>query len=753
MSYTVAVRELCAFTAKEGDLDLRFTPSPTADEGVAGHKAVAARRGSSHRAEVRVQDAYEELLVRGRADGFDQDNAIVEEVKTYRGELASLPDNQRALHWAQAKVYAAMLCRQFKIPSVVVRLVYFDVDRGDETVLDEQCTVDELAGFFAAQCQRFLSWARSELVHRSTRDAALTALKFAYPSFRVGQRHLAEQAYLTAKSDRVLLAQAGTGSGKTLATVFATLKAMPAKGNDKIFFLTAKSSGHAAPLDALNQLCSRNGGTPLRVLQLVARSKACEYPDKACHGESCPLARDFYDHLPAAREAAAQQRWLDAPSIRRVAQQHAVCPYYLAQEMVRWADVVVADYNYLFDVSALLHALSVVNDWRVSLLIDEAHNLVERGRTMYSETLSRDELRAAAREAPSSLARPMRRLGRAWSRICAGQAMPYAASDDVPKTFAKAVGDICSAAAEAMADGQGDASPGFLDFYFKLLHFRRLADTFGTHSIFDIVQQPGRGRSALSIRNVVPAVFLKPRFAAASSILLFSATLQPQRFYADMLGLPEDAGWLDVDSPFTADQLDVRVVTHLSTRFARRAGSAQPIAELIAAQFRQRPGNYLAFFSSFDYMEMVAQNLQRACPDVPHWCQQRAMGDADRSAFLDRFEEGGYGVGFAVLGGSFAEGIDLPGQRLIGAFIATLGMPQVNAVNDQYRRVLDAEFGAGFDYVYLFPGLRKVVQAAGRVIRTPTDTGTLHLIDERYSLLSIRALLPAWWKAGEDTVQ
>lgn len=744
VAYTVAVRELCAFTAKAGDLDHRFTPSPSADEGIAGHKLVASRRGATHRTEVSVEGTYEELRVRGRADGFDDQNGVVEEVKTFRGGLTMLPDNQRALHWAQAKVYGAMLCEKLGLGGLLVRLVYLDIDTGQETPLEEACSAVALKAFFKLQCRRFLAWARSEVAHRAARDAALTALQFAYPAFRSGQRTLAEQAYLAARRGRVLVAEAGTGIGKTLATLYATLKAMPEQRIDKVFFLTAKSSGHAPPLDAIDQLLSQRPRVPLRALQLTARSKACVHPDKACHGESCPLARGFYDRLPDARRAAAAVGGLDADQVRRVALEHAVCPYYLAQEMTRWADVVVADYNYLFDVTALLHGLTVVNGWRVALLVDEAHNLVERARAMYTATLSRDELREVAKGAPVSLRRPLQRLGRAWSSACAGQTAAYAASDTVPKAFSNALGEVCAAVGDALATEAASVASPLLDFYFEALHFTRLAESFGAHSVFDVQVLPGRARSLLSIRNVVPDPFVRPRLAAMASAVLFSATLQPYAFYADMLGLPDDAAWLEVEPPFSAKQLQVHIVRDIPTRFASRRQSAQPIAALIAAQFRRVPGNYIAFFSSFDYLELVAQGLE-AHADVPTWRQQRVMDDAGRAAFLARFTPEGGGVALAVLGSSFGEGIDLPGKRLIGAFVATLGMPQVNAVNEQFRRMLDKALGDGFAYTYLYPGLRKVVQAAGRVIRTPDDTGTLYLIDERFGRADVRALLPRWW--------
>lgn len=742
MPYTVAVRELCAFTAKVGDLDHRFTPSPTAEDGITGHKVVASRRGPGYRSEVPVSGIYETLVVRGRADGFDAAAAVVEEVKTFRGDLTLMPANQRALHWAQAKVYGALLCAEHALPELTVRLVYYDVDSGEETPLIEACSAETLAEFFQEQCARFLDWAQAELAHREARDAGLRALQFVYPEFRSGQRQLAEQCFVAARRGRMLLAQAGTGIGKTSATLYATLKALPQARLDKVLFLTAKSSGHVAPLEALDQLTGRR--LPLRVLELTARSKACVHPDKACHGDSCPLARGFYDRLPAARAVAVRRGALDADALREVALEHSVCPYYLAQEMARWADVVVADYNYLFDVTALLHGLTLVNGWRVSLLVDEAHNLIDRGRTMYTATLTRETVRLATTGAPSAVVKALRRLARVWSKLLPSPGVAYTASNELPARLLKAAGQVCDAVGEVLVREAAVVSPALLDLYFELLHFRRLAESFGSHSIFDITN-PGRGRSALCLRNVVPASFLKPRFEAMSSVVCFSATLQPHQFYADMLGLSKDTAWLDVDAPFDASQLDVHLVSHIPTRYSQRARSVQPIAALIAGQFCQQPGNYLAFFSSFDYLEAVAQCLSEAHPDVPLWQQQRSMSDFERETFLARFAPDSAGVALAVLGGSFAEGIDLPGRRLIGAFVATLGLPQVNAVNEQFRRVVDAEVGAGFEYTYLYPGLRKVVQAAGRVIRTTADRGTLYLIDERFERASVRELLPAWW--------
>ncbi|OYT94487.1 MAG: ATP-dependent DNA helicase, partial [Pseudomonas sp. PGPPP3] len=583
--------------------------------------------------------------------------------------MARQPANHRALHWAQARVYGWLLCQQLGLPAIDVALVYLDITSQRETVLREPCTAADLRTHFEALCAQFLAWAAQEQAHRSARNQALAALSFPHGSWRSGQRLLAENVY------------------------------------------------------------TANRGLPLRVLALQARDKACEHPDKACHGDSCPLARGFYDKLPAARAAAVARldsgESADTAGLRSLALAHALCPYYLTQELVRWADLVVADYHYQFDASALLPALAQANGWRVALLVDEAHNLVERARDMYSAALDSAMLKAARHAAPGPLQRPLQRLQRAWNATVKGLDQPYQVLDgDPPEALLQALQLLRGALADWLADHPEPLPPALQTLSLAAVQFTRLAETFGPHALLDLQRSAPTGPAArpgpaghatqgtgaartpatLCIRNLVPAPYLAPRLAAAHCSVLFSATLTPQAFYANTLGLPADTAWLDVPAPFAAEQLQVRLVRQVSTRWQHRAASVAPIVALMARQYRQAPGNYLAFFSSFDYLDQVAQALAATHPDVPMWCQTRGMADAERSAFLARFTPDSAGIGFAVLGGAFAEGIDLPGRRLIGAFIATLGLPQLNPVNEAMRERLQAQFGAGYDYTYLYPG-------------------------------------------------
>ncbi|MEX5625903.1 ATP-dependent DNA helicase [Pseudomonas marginalis] len=747
MSYSVAVRALCEFTAKVGDLDLRFTPSPSAQEGVAGHRTVASRRSAHYQNEVALEGDYQQLKVRGRADGYDPDANRLEEVKTYRGDLAAQPANHRQLHWAQAKVYGWLMCQKLGLTEINLALVYFDIVGEGETLLDQRFQADELQAFFNQQCALFLGWARQEMQHREARDAAAQTLRFPHADFRPGQRTLAESVYKAVSTGRCLMAQAPTGIGKTIGTIFPLLKALAPQQLDKVFFLTAKTPGRKLALDAATVLHA-SSDLPLRVLELVARDKACEHLDKACHGDACSLAKGFYDRLPAARIAASKVRLLDQRNLRDVALAHGVCPYYLSQEMARWADLVVADYNYYFDFGAMLFGLAQLNQWRAAVLVDEAHNLVERARSMYSASLDQYSLKILRDTAPEPLKKPLQRLNREWNALHKDQLAPYQAYTVRPDKLLQAL-SLCTSALGDYFNDHPEALSGDLQaFYFEALQFTKVAELFNEHFIFDISKRQLGGKrssSTLCLRNVVPAEFIRPRLTAARSSVLFSATLSPRHYYADLLGLPADTAWVDVESPFKAEQLHVRIVDDISTRFVHRQASLAPIVELIARQFARQPGNYLAFFSSFDYLQQVAQLLAETHPQIPLWQQSRGMAEAERQGFLDQFTEHSQGVGFAVLGGAFGEGIDLPGTRLIGAFIATLGLPQLNPVNEQIKLRMAAIFGAGYDYTYLYPGIQKVVQAAGRVIRSQHDRGVVMLMDDRFGEARVRQLLPGWW--------
>jgi DNA excision repair protein ERCC-2 len=767
-TYTVSVRSLCEFTAKRGDLDRRFTPSATSLEGQAGQLAVIARRSPGYETELPLEGRFGALRVRGRADGYEADVNRLEEIKTTRGPVDLIPENRRALHWAQLQTYGALIAADKGLAELELALVYVDADTQHETVLRETVAAADLQAAFEARCRQFEAWAAQEAAHRSARDAALSALPFPLGELRPGQRLLAEAVYRASANGRCLLAQAPTGIGKTLGTLYPLLRAMPAQQLDKIGYMTCKGTARLTALDALQTVRDASPGLPLRVLTLVAKEQACEHPDKACHGAACPLASGFYDRLAAARAEAVQTAWLDPATQRRIALQHDVCPYYLGQELLRWADIVVGDVHHAFDPYGQLYGLAQAQGWKLALLVDEAHNLIDRCRDMYSTGLSLARVREAVAEAPKALQPPLQRLARELASLARRQTEDYAALPSVPEALDEALQRVGMTLGEHVQNHPLDVGP-MLQFYFEVLGLLRLLDRFDSHSLCDLqrsaaparpasaldapvnlslleADDDGRGDVLLSIRNIVPGAFLKERFEGLSSVTLFSATLGPPDYLRHLLGLPDDTAWIDVPAPFPPEHLTVQIAQQLSTRYDHRQASLNALVDLLATQFAEHPGNYLAFFSSFDYLEQAAQRLAVRHPQVPQWSQARAMGDGARRAFLDRFVEGGRGIGFAVLGGAFAEGVDLPGTRLIGAFIATLGLPPVSPLQDRVRERLDTMFGADHGYADLVPGMQKVVQAAGRVLRSVDDRGWVWLLDRRYRRPEVRALLPAWWQ-------
>ena len=513
MSYSIAVRALCEFTAKVGDLDLRFTPSPTALEGIVGHRTVASRRNEGYQSEVALAGQYQNLTVKGRADGYDPGQNCLEEVKTYRGDLSKQPANHRQLHWAQAKVYGWLMCCKLDLEQINLALVYFDIVSEKETCLLEAFSAAQLKPFFEEHCERFLHWAEQEMTHREARNRAAQQLAFPHAGFRPGQRHLAESVFKAVSTGRCLMAQAPTGIGKTVGTLFPMLKALAPQQLDKVFFLTAKTPGRKLALDAAQVILDSADAPPLRVLEMVARDKACEHPDKACHGESCPLAQGFYDRLPAARQAASGLNLLNQAALRQVALEHTVCPYYLSQEMARWADVVVADYNYYFDFSALLFGLAQANHWTVAVLVDEAHNLVERGRQMYSASLDQSTLNGVRKTAPQVLKKPLQRVNREWNALHNLQPGVYQAYDKAPEKLLQALSSCGASIGDYLNDHPQGLDSALQSFYFEMLQFCRVAELFDEQFLFDISKRDldrKRCLSQLCLRNVVPAGFIGP---------------------------------------------------------------------------------------------------------------------------------------------------------------------------------------------------------------------------------------------------
>jgi DNA excision repair protein ERCC-2 len=746
---SIAVKTLVEFAATTGSLDYRFTPSPTGQEGIEGHQQVRRKRATHYQAELGLNIIYKERQYKGRADGYDPAKHCIEEIKTFYGDINTIADNHRALHWAQAKCYGWMMCKEKGCEQINIALVYFNLTDEKEYRFEESFHINELIEFCESLADKYDHWSRSIDNRLTELHHWIEKLPFPLGDLYPSQRIMAETVYKAAAMKRVVLAEAPTGTGKTLASLFPAIKAMTRTEVDKIFYLTSKTTGKQLALDAIRLIAS-DTPSPLRTLELTALEKACLEPDKECQGDSCPYAFNFYDKLQQARLDASNQSILDKAALNKIALQHEICPFYLSMEMARWADLIIADVNYYFDGTPLLLALTQEFNWKPYLLIDESHNLVDRARQMYSAELSRDTLLLAKKQSPEKLKKILARINKYWLELINDipeDEHDYSPLEMIPEKLLLSLQEFTNAFI-ALLQVQPEYSikdSSVKDFFFTAVGFLKVAELVDQDFCIDM-QSVGSKSEIITLRNLIPAKLLSARVQQSYCAAFFSATLSPVHFYQQLLGLPDDHISIQVPSPFSSDQLSIHIAKHISTRYKDRQNAIPKICELITSQLQTQPGNALVFFSSYEFLLQAEAVLKTYLPnDIQLLTQSRQMNEQDRKNFIDQFREQNNLLGLVVLGGAFSEGIDLPGDKLKGAFIATLGLPQVNPVNERMCKLLQKQFNQGYHFTYTYPGIQKVIQAAGRVIRTTSDKGYLWLLDDRYADDAIKSLLPKWW--------
>ncbi|NVK01425.1 MAG: ATP-dependent DNA helicase [Oceanospirillaceae bacterium] len=741
----ISIRSLCEFTARRGDIDQCYTPAPTAAEGIEGHQRLQRKRPASYTAEYALEFELDSLLLRGRADGLDISKRLVEEIKTHRGDLERQSAGQRHLHWAQLRAYAAIICQQQQWESVNLRLTYLEVASDEVTELNETAQATTLINELQEQARIYRDWHQHLSTARIERDNALSNLNFPYAEFRKGQRDLAESVYKAAKTERQLLLEAPTGSGKTLGTLFPALRALANSNVDKLFYLTTRNTARRVGLEGIEQLREANE-VPLRVVELCSKESGCIEPEKLCQGDSCPLAQGFFDRLPAARAEAFQLSKinLDVDGLRSVASKYKLCPYFFGQEMARWADIVVADINQYLAPTALLSAYLQQDEWRAIALVDESHNLVSRCRDLYSVELAQAQFRFDTNRV--KLKKALDGVHRGWQEACKGLGAETVFNESPPEKLEYALQSLCSELSEVLAEQPDQLE--LQQMLFSASAYLKLAEVFGDHSVIRR-SKPRHGNGEVAILNLDPSIFLTQRWADLVSVTLFSATLKPFDYYQQLLGLTSECASGSLPSPFLPDQLRVKLCSHIDTRYQVRDRSVAPIANLLIEQFQRQPGNYLFFASSFSYLQQIASAVEQRAPEISLHLQVSGMRQEERQAYVDSFTPSSQLLGMAVLGGLFSEGVDLKGDRLIGVTVATLGLPPFDDLHQLMRHRFNERFGLGYEYTYLYPGIQKVVQAAGRLIRTHEDRGELLLIDPRFARPEIRALLPSWWPPAE----
>ncbi len=754
---SVSVRTLAERVLQSGDLSFGMAPqSSLFFEGSEAHRKHQGSQGDGYESEVslscELEDEYIHLTLQGRADGISHENdrQVLEEIKSVHCDL-SYVENGRPEHWAQAVIYAAILCENRDLSGMGVRLVYIKLPEYETRTIEISPTLSELQSERDRLVSLFLRSEDSLAKHELARNAALGEMDFCFPDYRPGQRQMAGEVFRSVRDRVPCLLEAPTGIGKTAAALFGSLKALSQGMGEKIFYLAPRSTIKAVANDTLDRIAS-DPGFPLRRVTLTAKEKCCPQDETVCDPELCPYARGFFDRLDGALAEAETLYRLDEDAVRSLAEKHTVCPFELSLALAEISDIVICDYNYAFDPRVRLQRFFQDGGPYV-LLVDEAHQLLDRSREMFSAGIGRDDVKKLKDALPkgkvSSAVKALRQTVRRFYAVFRAFSEELEESEALcpcapSEELHEACEEYCENALPFLGTRSGSMMKPLTDLYFLCRHYLNTEKGFDERSRF-LVTKNGRGIRAV-LQCIDPSEKLKEASKKIRTVVCYSATLAPESYFMRLLGL-QDAAFRRYPSPFDSGHLGVWVRTDIQTAYRFREESAGEVAQAIHTFVSAKSGHYMVFFPSYRYMEMVLDIIRDRFPDVPVWAQEKDMKEDERLDYLEGFRSATEEtlVGFVVMGGFFAEGIDLPGDCLIGAVIVGAGIPQIGPERDLIRAYHDASDEPGYQYAYQFPGFVRVQQAAGRLIRTENDKGALLLIDPRFVRQDYLELMPASW--------
>ncbi|UKS25836.1 ATP-dependent DNA helicase [Paenibacillus sp. HWE-109] len=758
----ISVRSLVEYVYRSGSIESGFRTSKALTEGTKAHQKLQKQYGEldQHEVYVSAEIPYEGLIfvIDGRCDGLLMDDdgltVTVDEIKSTSGDITLIEADSYPVHWAQAKCYAYMVAKDRGLSRMRIQLTYMQVESEETLRFVEEATADELEQFVWQVVRLYYPYAQARYEHEERRNQSVKELAFPFPSYREGQRKLAGAVYQTIQEGHKLFAKAPTGIGKTMSTLFPSVKAIGQGLLQRIFYLTAKTITRTAAEEAFALLQSR--GLQLHTVTITAKDKVCFQEEVRCTKEHCEFADGYFDRInEAVLDVLRHETIMTRPVIESYARKHRVCPFEFSLDIAYAADAVICDYNYIFDPRVNLKRLFEEQKRHTALLVDEAHNLVDRAREMYSSELPKSSFLALQREYKGvraelhDAAKALNQYYIALRKRMGDSQMLV--EPELPESLI-ALLEVFIAAAEKELAGQGGSAAAsavlLLEVYFNAQNFVRIAKLFDERYVTFTVNE----RNEISVKLICldPSHLLRQMGKGYRSHVFFSATLSPLSYFMDTLGAGEEDYSVTVPSPFSKDQLEV-FVQPLSTRYQDRERSREPIARSLYELVTGRTGNYLVFFPSYAYMSSVYEVFTdlAAGSEMRVLVQQAQMSEEEREQFLAEFQAGTETtlVGFAVMGGIFSEGIDLVGDRLTGVAVVGVGLPQLGPERNLIKSYMDSTGKNGYEYAYVFPGMNKVQQAGGRLIRSETDRGVLLLIDDRYLQPLYQRLLPEEWRA------
>jgi len=752
----ISVRNLVEFILREGDIDNRKAGLPDKEAMQLGgriHRKIQRQMGSDYHAEVPLKITVPcegfAIQIEGRADGIQKtaDGVVVDEIKGVLRELEYI-EKPVGVHLAQAKCYGYIYGKQQELDSITVQMTYCQMETEEVKRFQETFSIEELERWFFDIVMQYEKWARFQIEWRQTRDATIKEAEFPYP-YREGQRELVTSVYRTILRKKKLFIQAPTGVGKTMTTIFPAVKAVGEGLGDKIFYLTAKTITRTVAEQAF-QILKKNG-LQYKVATLTAKEKICFCEKAECNPDVCPYAKGHFDRVnDAVYEMITTMEEMSRENIETQAKKHSVCPFEMGLDVSLWVDAIICDYNYVFDPNAhLKRFFSEGKKGEYLFLIDEAHNLVERGREMYSAVLYKEEflqIKKAVRYESVKLTRQLEGCNQMLLEM-KRECQTYKEYNSISH-FALKLLNVMNGLQKLLEEKE-QVDEEVLEFYFHVRNFLNIYEEVDENYVIYTELEEG-GDFKLKLFCVNPAVKLQNFLSQGNSTVFFSATLLPIRYYKKLLSVETDDYAVYAHSPFKEANRLLVLGQDVSTKYTRRGYEMyERFAIYIKNVMQAKPGNYLVFFPSYRFMEEVRETFERyRTEEMCCMMQEQNMNEQDREAFLQEFEAEREGslAGFCVMGGIFSEGIDLTKERLIGAMIVGTGLPQVCNEREILKQYFDRHGENGFDYAYLYPGMNKVLQAAGRVIRTEEDKGVIALLDDRFAGRRYLEIFPREWR-------
>lgn len=756
----ISVRNLIEFILRCGNIDMAYTGHNRALEGIKAHKKIQNIRKrnatpllmTEYNKEVFLKYSmeYKDFLftVEGRADGVikELNNITVEEIKSTNRPLEELEYNH--MHWAQAKCYGFIYSKQNNLDKINIQLTYYNLQSENIKSVIKGYDFKELEKFFNSIIEKYYIWVELNYNFKVSRNLSIENFEFPFKEYRKGQRKLAVSVYKSIVSNKNIFIQAPTGIGKTISTIFPTVKAMGKGKVNKIFYLTAKNTTKKYVNQCFNYMIEK--GLNFKVVFITSKEKICFKEKCNCVSKFCEYAKGHFDRInEAILDVLNNEKLITENVVRDYALKHKVCPFELSLDLSIWCDAVVCDYNYVFDPRVYLRRYFSDTNEDFVFLIDEAHNLVDRSREMFSCSILKKDVLNIKKIFRDKNKEIHRILGKINSYMVSIKNMyeldnSYI-TEEAPEKLYDLINIFVSKCEVYFSKNKYIADEKLMEFYFQCLHFTRIYEVYGENYI--TYGEFINGDLSLKLFCIDSSPLLKEVLKNSITSVFFSATLSPIKYFRKILGGSEEDYLLKLESPFPKENRCTIIANNICTTYKNRKNTYEQISDYIKLMLKVKKGNYIVFFPSYQYMSNVYNCYKEKYSEDNIIIQNSTMTEEERETFLENFIPNPIEsmIGFCVLGGIFSEGIDLKEDRIIGVVIVGIGLPQICLERDIIKNYYEDKIGTGFEYAYIYPAMTKVFQASGRLIRDEKDKGIILLIDERYNKYPYKVLLTSEW--------